>query len=170
MKREPRVTLAEIACDIRHVDLTPLEGKLIGKQIVALEHCLIEVLGSLSEDFRLSRSCIADAYQFAAEATDRTTFMSAYNDYLRERGSQARKVANFSPLGRYFQTLFVRLQQREEEQIGNGKTVTVDHARLLAGLVLRQLETMAFFYLGRSEKLDKLWDAWMSPNTNKVCA
>lgn len=164
MKREPRITLADIANDIRRVDLTPLEGKLVGKQIIALEHCLIEVLGSLVDDYRLWRSCIDDAYQCAAEASDRNTFMSAYNDYLRDRGSQARKVANFSPLGRYFQALFSRLQQREEDQITNGKSVTVGHARMLAALVLRQLETMACFYLGRNEKLDRLWDAWMAPN------
>ena len=42
------------------------------------------------------------------------------------------------------------------------KPVTVGHARLLAGLILRQLESMASFYLGRNEKLDKLWDVWMA--------
>lgn len=162
MKREPPPTLEQVAAVIRHIDLTRLNNRLVGKQLLELEHCLIEVLGKLTEDFRLSRECAGDIARTVMEASDRGGFLSAYNDYQRERGSSASSYANFSPTGRYFQALLDRLNDVEDKQDRDGKPVTVTHARMLAALIVHQLASMTAYHLGRNEKLDKLWDHWMN--------
>lgn len=169
MKREPAPTLEQLSEVIRHVDLARLKNRLVGKQLLELEHCLIEVLGKLSEDFRLSRECAADIARDAMEANDRASFHSAYNDYQRERGNSASSYANFSPTGRYFQALLDRLSDVEDKQVRENKPTTVAHARMLTVLIVRQLANMTAYHLGRNEKLDKLWDYWINtPATSPV--
>ncbi|MBN9424732.1 MAG: hypothetical protein BGO63_10475 [Candidatus Accumulibacter sp. 66-26] len=160
MKREPPPTLEQLAEVVRHVDLDRLKNRLIGKQLLELEHCLVEVLGQLTDDFRATRECTDDIARYAMEATDGGNFLSAYNDYMRERGSLAKNYANFSPTGRYFQSLLDRLNNVEDKQARENKPVTVTHARMLAALIVRQLAIMTNYSLGRNEKLDKLWEHW----------
>lgn len=162
MKRELLPTIEQVAEVVRRVDLAPLKNRLVGKQLLGLEHCLIEVLGSLVERHSLAMACAGDTARYAMEARDRDAFLDAYNEYQRERGAGATDYANFSPTGRYFQALLDRLNDAEDKQIRQDRPSTVGHARMLAALIVRQLETMTAYYLGRNEKLDKLWDHWMS--------
>lgn len=160
MKREPAPTLEQVAEVIRHIDLTPLTNKLAGKQIVEVEHCLIEVLGSLTEHYGLSRQCAAEVFESAMSATTRGDFFAAYHEYQRERG-QGAHYANYSPIGRYFKRFQERISTHEEKQIEAGRAVTVTHLRILAALVVRTLESMTTYYLGANDELNRRWDYWM---------
>lgn len=170
MKREPVPTLEQVAEIVRHIDLSRLTNRLVGKPLIELEHCLIEVLGNLCESYQRSRKYGAEIMDAAMSANNPEDFFSAYRDYQRERSSQGALYANFSPTGRYFQMLLDKLLAHEDKQIDGDKAVTVSHARILAVLVVRQLEVMTSYYLGSNEKLYKQWEYWMDQSSSRSSA
>ena len=162
MKREPAPTLEQVAEIIRHVDLSKLSNRLAGKPLIEFEHCLIEVLGALMDDQRLHLDVVSRLAQDCIDTSSRSEFLSAYSDYSNEKSMHFQKHANFSPVGRYFYKLLDRLNDMEEKQIHNNKTVTVSHARSLAAIIVRQLEIMTSASEYRNEKLEKMWDHWVN--------
>ena len=162
MKREPLPSIEQVAEIIRGVDLTSLSNRLAGKQLLAMEHCLIEVLGALSESHASFKAIVLDLAEGCAEAQDEGSFLTAYNDYQREKSSWSAKYVNYSPVGRYFQALLDKLNGAEEKQDLAGKPVTVSHARILAVLIVRQLATMSASGQYRNDRIEKLWEHWIN--------
>lgn len=162
MKREPAPTLEQLAEVIRHVDLTRLNNRMVGKQLLDFEHCLIEVLGALMDDHRLFLDIMARLAKDCIDTTTRSDFLSAFSDYTNEKGSHMKKHATFSPIGRYFYSLLVRLNDLEEKQINEKRTITVSHARSLVAMIVGQLDLMARDSQFQNSKIDKLWEHWIS--------
>ena len=162
MKREPLPTIEQISAVIRSVDLTSLTNKLAGKQLLEMEHCRIEVLGALSENHACFKAVVSDMAEACTEARDEKGFLTAYNEYQREKSAWSANYVNYSPVGRYFQALLDKLNGAEEKQDQAGRPVTVSHARILAVLIVRQLATMAASGQNRNERIEKLWDHWIN--------
>lgn len=162
MKREPLPSIDQVSEVIRGVDLTRLPNRLAGKQLLELEHCLIEVLGALSESHSSFKAVVLDLAEACLDARDESGFLTAYNDYQREKSAWSANYVNFSPVGRYFQALLDKLNSAEEKQDEAGKPVTVSHARILTVLIVRQLTTMAASGQYRNDKVEKLWEHWIN--------
>lgn len=162
MKREPIPTLEQVAEVVRRVDLSRLNNRLVGKALVEFEHCLVEVLGALIEGQKIFRAVRSDIAQDAYEASTGKAFMDAYIQYKKEGGAWMEMHANFSPTGRYFQMLLDRLNDKEDKQAHAGKAVTVAHARMLAAMIVRELESMYGSGQQQNEKLEGLWRHWVN--------
>lgn len=162
MKREAAPTIEQVAEVIRHVDLTRLNNRLVGKSLLDFEHCLIEVLGVLADGHRLHLDVVSRLAKDCIETTTKSEFLSAYSEYTNEKGTHMRKHANFSPVGRYFYRLLERLNDLEEKQMDGKRTITVTHARMLAAIIVGQLELMTRDSQYQNSKIDKLWEHWIS--------
>lgn len=163
MKSELKPTLEDVSSVIRRVDLSPLKNRLVGKSLIEFEHCLIEVLGALMEERIAIDEVLGGLAQDCYESTTFNCFMDAYHRHERERGDWVAKFSSYSPAGRYFRSLLDRLIETEDRQIRAGKdNAPVEHARMLAAMIVRYMVSMADHGMKRSSKLDGYYHDWMS--------
>ena len=154
-------TLEQVGEVIRDIDLSRLENRLVGKPLIEMEHCLIEVLGYLADDHRHFKKFIAELARDCIETSSREEFFSAYAEYRQEKSRFGTDHNLASSAGYYFQALYDRLIAIEEKQEHSGKNVTVRHAQTLAALIVREFELMWASSLRTNEKVEQLWAHWI---------
>lgn len=154
-------TLKQVGEVIRHIDLSPLENRLVGKPLVELEHCLIEITGELTDthlnfkklSVRLAQDCIA--------ASSRDEFFFSYGEYKKEKSSFATDYSLGSAIGYYFTALLDRLTDIQRKQDQTGKKITVTHARMLSYFLVQEIERMWKSSQYTNEKVERLWEHWI---------
>ena len=154
-------TLEQVGEVIRGVDLVRLENRLVGKPLVEMEHCLIEVLGYLSEDHRSFNKFTGELARDCIETSSRDEFFSAYAEYRQEKSRFGTDHNLASPAGYYFRALYDKLITIEEKQEHSGKNVTVRHVKTLAALIVREIELMWTSSQHANEKVEQLWAHWI---------
>ena len=154
-------TLAQVGEVIHGIDLTRLENRLVGKPLIEMEHCLIEILGYLSEDHQHFKKFIAKLERDCINTSTRDEFMSFHAEYSSEKSHFGTKRNLGSPIGFYFRALNDRLIQIEDKQEAAGKTVTVCNARILAALIVREIEMMWATSQHTDEKVERLWNHYV---------
>ncbi len=154
-------TVGQVGEVIRGIYLTPLENRLAGKSLIGMEHCLVEILGYLSEDHRSFKKFTGERARDCIETTSRDEFLSAYAEYRQEKTCFGTHHNLASPAGYYFRALYDRLIAIEDKQEHSGKNVTVRHARTLAALIVREIELMWASSQRTNEKVEQLWAHWI---------
>lgn len=168
MKKRSIPTLEEVGKIIRRVNLARLENRLVGKPLVELEHCLIEVLGYLQDSHRMFNESTASLAKICIEAESQTEFLSCWRDYRQEKTTFGGDFNIGSPVGEYFYALRERLSEREDKQIdgtadlGMDGIVPLTHARILAVLICAQIDRMWASSQYINEKVENLWSHWMN--------
>lgn len=161
IKREPPARIDDIAAKFRRVELGPLRGRLAGASLIASEHCLVEILGDLFEQQRFYLDGIGEAEAACIDAGSRPEFVRAHADYNEQKYLYLADNAKFSPVGRYFQQLYERLSDLEEQQERAQRPVTVVHARRLSALIVQQLDTMCTTAQYRNHRLAQCINRWL---------
>ncbi len=154
-------TLEQVGEVIHGIDLARLENRLVGKPLIEMEHCLIEILGYLSEDHRSFNKFIGELARDCIETSNRVEFLSAHAEYRQEKTHFGSNHNLGSPIGYYFRALYDRLIAIEEKQERSGKAVTISHAQTLAALIVREIEMMWASSQHTNEKVERLWNHWM---------
>lgn len=159
--KTPQTTLEQVGEVIRGVDLARLENRLAGKPLIEMEHCLIEVLGYLSEDHRSFNRFTAEHARDCIEARSKDEFVSVHAEYREEKSRFGTDHNLASPIGFYFRALLDRLTVIEDKQDVSGKNVTVRNARMLTALIVREIEMMWASSQYTNKKVEHLWNHWM---------
>ena len=152
---------------LRRLNLNPLENRLIGKPLVELEHCLIEVLGVLEMEQRSYQRSVNSSARDCIEAADRDTFFSFYRDYSSLNSNFIDEYSPFSPAGHFFAGLLKNLMKKEQkgfvgtEDLFIEKPATVTHARILAQMITLKIEQMWKSVVDRDNKVHQVWMHWM---------
>jgi hypothetical protein len=154
-------TLDQVGEVIRRVDLSRLENRLVGKSLIELEHCLIEIIGYLDDSLRFYNREAIDYERRCIEAINKDQFFSIYREFKKEQLSFGSDHGLASSIGYYFQALLDKLTAVEEKQVQAGKKVTVSHARMLSLFLFQQIERMWKASQSSSQKIDQLWEHWI---------
>ncbi len=164
MKRaNKKPSLDDVSSVIHGVNLSPLNNRLVGKSLIEFEHCLIELLGTLMAERGAIDELVEEIAQNCYESKTFKGFMDAYHRHERARGDFLAKFASYSPIGRYFRSLQDRLIETEHRQIRDDKAnAEVEHARILAAMIVRFMELMTDHGMKRNLNLDCYYRDWMS--------
>ncbi|MBU1425918.1 MAG: hypothetical protein KKH12_10820 [Gammaproteobacteria bacterium] len=154
-------TLEQVGEVIRHIDLSPLENRLVGKPLVELEHCLIEITGELTDIHLTYKEFAVRLAQDCIEATSRDEFFFAYREYKKEKSSFATDYSLGSKIGYYFAALLDRLTDIQRKQDQAGKKITVSHARMLSYFLVQEIERMWKSSQYTNEKVEQIWEHWI---------
>ncbi len=153
--------MEHIATVIKNVELGRLKNRLAGKKLVELEHCLIEILGELVMRNQLFKKGSSELARYCLDASSKDEFMSAYDDYSREKESWRAVCSCLTPVYMFFESLRGKLHRAEDKQISAGKAVTVGHARQLSVLVILQLEVMMVNVRYDNPRVQDLYYSWI---------
>lgn len=161
-------TLEDLKSSIRHVDLSRLENRLVGKPLVELEHCLVECLGELQYVHKGFQEAIAEQTSNCLNADSLESFLYSHKQLRHEKSEFGREYGPGSLVDNYFSALRDRLIEREEKQIDNSPShsfpsiVPLTHARMLTTMVCNELNSMWSSASGENKQVNQLWDHWMS--------
>lgn len=167
MTTKDKPTVENLPSALRRLNLSPLENRLIGKPLVELEHCLVEVLGILEMEQRSYQRSANSAAKGCIEAVDRDTFFDLYREYSSLNSYFSGDYNPASPAGLFFDELLKKLVKKEKKEfVGTGdlfidQPATVTHARILAQLVTLKIEQMWKAVESRDEKVHQVWMHWM---------
>jgi hypothetical protein len=154
-------TLEQVGEVIRHIDLSPLDNRLVGKPLVELEHCLIEIIGELIDIHLTYKKIAARLARDCIEATSKDEFFCSYGEYKKEKSTFGTDYSLGSNIGYYFAALLDRLTDIQEKQEQAGKKITVSHARLLSLFLVQEIERMWKSCQFTNEKVEQLWEHWI---------
>lgn len=160
LTKERTVATAELADRFPRLDLSPLDNRLAGKPLIELEHCMIEVLGTLYDDQQGFLANVRDLAADCVSAKERAEFMHAYADYTKARADWQKINIGFSPPAVYFRVLRDRLFNLREKQEERSGASTVSHAQQLAAIITNQLEIMAQSAVRANPRVEQCFNHW----------
>lgn len=168
MTTQQKPAVENLPRSLRRLNLAPLENRLIGKPLVELEHCLVEVLGVLEMEHRSYLASAHRAVRDCIESKDRDTFFQLYQDYSSSNSHFVDDYSPASPAGRFFDELLKKLMKKEKKEfVGTedlciDQAATVTHSRILTQLVTLKIEQMWQSVVNRDDKVHQAWTHWMS--------
>lgn len=161
MKREKIPSIEEIGKELQ-LDLSPLANRLVGKKIIEIEHCLIEVLATLRDWARRHWEYRRSAIKTMHEAESWREFHDEYLDYQELRQKMMVRFSIAEPIGRFFWAYREKLLDFEVKQEEAGRESTVAHARMMVAIIYSELELGFSRATESADEIEALWNKWMN--------
>lgn len=155
-----KVTIEDAGTELQ-LDLSPLKNRLVGKRIWEIERCLIEVLGVIRDEEIRHWEWRGHYRKDMDEVESWRDFMDVYKEYSGVREDFLDRFSSISRIGRFFWNFLTKLEGIEGKQLEAGKDSTVFHARVLAQLIVREIDMAHDRALKLSEEVDRLYEKWM---------
>lgn len=144
------------------LDVSALQNRFVGKRIIEIEHCLIEVLGAIKEQFAHYLDYRRETFKDMNGATNRDEFIFSHEEFQTTIASMRELVVADGTLSLFMNEFGHKLSGFEDKQIEVKKEPTVSHARMLAYMVCSEIDRVLWHTLTANVEVDQMFRNWMN--------